>query len=122
MPFPSLCDAIVTIAQESPQYSHLVDDLKLLFIECDQLRSKRNEAVHAMWGIFLPPKGDPPAVLRADIGEVTGMIINARGRDKLKININKTTIDELNAISESITNFSRKLGEYVDNHLPSLAP
>ena len=122
MPFPALCDAIVTVAHESSTMTHLVGDLKVLFSECDQLRSKRNDAVHAMWGIFLPPPGEPPGVLHADLGEVTGMIINARGRDPVKFKINKTTIDELGAISENISMFRTRLMEFVEQHMPKHAP
>ena len=114
MPFKALCDAIVTIAHESPKHAHLVSELEKLFRECDQLRIKRNDTVHALWGIFL---GGPYREIDAAKGEVTGAVIKARGR--LNVRINKTTVSDIDDISEEIVGFSRRLGEFAGRSLPA---
>jgi hypothetical protein len=118
MPFRSLCDAIITIANESPEYRHLAADFDASFRQCDQLRTKRNDIVHALWATFLHPAGDDVSktdVQRAD--EVEGMIIKARGR--LKIKINSTTASEINDVVDEIQTFHRNLAGFVTPSLPA---
>ena len=117
MPFRSLCDAILTIANEMPAYKHFAPELGLLFRECDQLRVKRNDTVHALWAIFLQSGNDEEESIELRAGEVEGMIIKARGR--LNIKINSTTATQIDNISEDIVSFSKKLAEFVSKNMPA---
>ncbi len=113
MPLRSLCDAILTVTHEIPGYSHLGPELEQLVRECDQLRIKRNDTVHALWGFFL---GGPFKEIDASKGEVTGAVIKARSR--LNVRIYKTTVSEIDDISEEIIAFSKKLGDFASKNLP----
>jgi hypothetical protein len=113
MPFRALCDAIVTVARETPAYHQLADEFERFFRECDQLRIKRNDTVHALWGIFL---GSEFKELDGRKGEVTGAVIKARGR--LNVRIYKTTDREIDDISEEVISFSRRLANFTAQHLP----
>jgi hypothetical protein len=114
MPFRSLCDAILTVTHETPAYTHLAPELEQLLRECDQLRIKRNDTVHALWGIFL---GGPFKEIDGAKGEVTGAVIKARNR--LNVRIYKTTASEIDDISEEILAFSKRLGDFAVKNLPS---
>jgi hypothetical protein len=116
MPFRSLCDAIVTVANETPAYKHLASELEMLFRECEQLRVKRNDTVHALWAVFLHQTNGENENINLLAGEVEGMIIKARGR--LNIKINRTTAEQIDDISEEIISFSKKLAEFVSKNLP----
>lgn len=117
MPFRSVCDAIVTIANVKPQFQAFASELELLFHECDQLRVKRNDIVHALWAIFLPPQEEGGDVVRnLRPGEVEGIVIKARGR--LKITINSTTVSQIDDTIEEIIAFSKKLSIFVALNLP----
>ncbi len=122
MPFRSLCDAIITVVNESPKYSHLLDEIKKLLKDCNDLRVKRNDTVHALWGIFLAPIGkedpDNPQVINAGTGEVTGMVIKARGQLSLKIN--HTTVFAIDKISEEIIELNRRIADFATQNLPDL--
>jgi hypothetical protein len=116
MLFRSLCEAIQTIANETPRYQHLSDGFTKLFRECEQLQVKRNETVHALWAIFVKPAGSEQQSVTRLASEVEGMIIRARG--SLKIKINKTTASEIDDISEEIIGLSKKLAEFVTRNIP----
>jgi hypothetical protein len=74
-----------------PQFKALAPELEKLLKQCDALRVKRNDTVHALWAIFMGPHA--PKVVDAGAGEVTGMVIKARGR--LNIKINHMTVSQI---------------------------
>jgi hypothetical protein len=114
MPFRSLCEAIQTIANETPRYQHLSSDLDAFFRECDQLRVKRNDVVHGLWAIFMQAEGSPTTPPKRP-GEFESMTIKARG--SLKIKIQRTTVEEIDDISEEINAFCGRLAEFVDANM-----
>jgi len=113
----SLCDVILTIARESPAYSHLAAELEGLMKQCDQLRMKRNDTVHALWALFVGPPGEVPKVINAGAGEVTGIVVKARGRLSLKIN--HTTVSQIDDISEEIIALNKRFAEFAAKNLPN---
>jgi hypothetical protein len=115
MPFRSVCDAIVTIANETPAYQKLVPELKAIFHECEQLKIKRNDTVHALWAIFVPTGNEQTSVRRL-AGEFDGMVIKARGA--LNIKINRTTVSQINEITEEIIVLTNKLANFVEENIP----
>ena len=118
MPFRSLCDAIITIANETDRFKHLAPELKMLMSQCDALRIKRNDTVHALWAMFIGSSDAEAQVLNAGVGEVTGMLIKARG--SLNIKINRTTVSAIDDISEEIIDFSNRLGDFVEKYIPNV--
>ncbi|MFK5914486.1 MAG: hypothetical protein QM484_08920 [Woeseiaceae bacterium] len=116
MSFGIIETAILTIFNESPKLSEHNSSAKVLLKRCDNLRLKRNDIVHSYWGIFLG--SDAPSSLDASKGEVTGMVIKARG--SLKIKINKTTVSEIDDIIEEILLLNKELAEFAAEHLPAL--
>ena len=116
MAFRAVCEAIMTIANETNALQHLALEFKGLFLECEQLSRKRNDTVHALWGIFLQPAGSEQQSVTRLASEVEGMIIKARG--SLKIKINRTTASEIDDISEEIIGLSKKLAEFVTRNIP----
>ena len=110
MPFRSVCDAIVTIAHERREFQTFAPELERLFSECDQLRVKRNDTVHALWATFLSPKEEGKENVRTiRPGEVEDMVIKARGR--LKITINSTTVAQIDDIIEEVKGLLSTLRE-----------
>ena len=116
MPFRSLCDALVTVAHETEQFKPIAGELDTLLRQCDALRIKRNDIVHATWGIFVGPNA--PKVVNAGAGEVTGMVIKARGR--LNIKINHMNVKDIEAVAEEIMAFHKVIAEFAERHLPKL--
>jgi hypothetical protein len=116
MPFLSLLEAIQTIANETPRYHHLSNELTKLFGECKQLRNKRNDTVHAIWATFVQTASSSP-IPPMKLGEFQGMNIKARG--SIKIKIQNTTIKEIDDISEEIIDFGKRLAKFVEASIPA---
>lgn len=117
MSFNSLKDAIITVAHESERFNAIAPELERLLKKTDQLRIKRNDILHALWGIIVGEGA--PKIVNAGAGEVTGLVIKARGR--LKITINHTTVDKINDIIEEILAHHTAIVEFVAKNIPKPA-
>lgn len=103
---------MLTVARETDRYKPVAAELEALLKECDALRVKRNDIVHALWAIFL---GDnAPKHVGPD--EVTGMVIKARGH--LNLTINKMTIKDIESVREEILAFHKKIADWAQDNLP----
>jgi hypothetical protein len=120
MTFDPIWKAILTLTHETPAYSHFSGELEKQFEECKKLRDKRNDVVHAIWAIFLDPNSTVPQVLNAGAGEVTGLVIKARGR--LNFKINRTTVSQIDDITEEIIAFNRKLTDFISKNVKVSPP
>ena len=75
------------------------------------MRVKRNDTVHALWAIIAHPEGSPPVPSRRP-GEFDSVTIKARG--SLNIKIRRTTVGEIDDISEEVIAFAKRLAEFVE--------
>lgn len=103
MAFRSLCDAILTICHETPEYNARYSEFKELISEADSLRKERNDQIHALWGVIL----GEGASKEIESNEVTGFLIKARG--KLRSTVVHTTVEAIEYSLEEIENCSRRI-------------
>jgi len=114
MSFRALVEAILTVANEVQHFEAIASDLDALLGRTNQLRLKRNEIVHALWGIIVGSDG--PMEINSRNEEVTGLVIKAHGN--LKTKLVHTTIDDINDIIEEIMEHHNELAEFAKKHLP----
>jgi len=114
MSFRALVEAILTVANEVQHFEAIASDLDALLRRTNQLRLKRNEIVHALWGIIVGSDG--PLEINPQAGEVTGLVIKAHGN--LKTKMIRTTIGEIDDIIEEIKEHHNELAEFAKKHLP----
>jgi len=94
--FGTVWDSILAVSVELklPDARHSV--LKSLQSQCEPLRLKRNEVVHALWGIA-------PGTNLAR-GELTAIVVKARR--KLKVEFNNHTVEFMNELAGQISRLS----------------
>lgn len=96
VPFGTVWDSILAVSAELKLSEKRQRELQSLQAQCEPLRLKRNEVVHALWGIT-------PSTNLAQ-GELTAIVVKARR--KLKVEFNNHTVEFMHTLAEQISSLS----------------
>jgi hypothetical protein len=92
--FGTLWDAILALAEELPLPKGRRDHLRNLQGQCEPLRLRRNEVVHALWA----------STPTTELGKLTAVVVKARRR--LKVEFNHHTVEYMHDLAEQISALS----------------
>lgn len=101
VPFGTVWDSILSLAIEIPLNSKELETLAALQKKCEPLRIKRNNIVHAVWGIT-------PAGLSK--GQLTAIVANAR--KQLKIEQHSHSIEHVHEVANQINELSGEIATF----------
>ncbi|WP_296895063.1 hypothetical protein [Thiobacillus sp.] len=99
--FGTIWDSILALSVELKLPEDRQRTLQSLQAQCEPLRLKRNEVVHALWGIT---SGTDLAR-----GELTAIVVKARR--KLKVELNNHTVEFMNELAGKIADLSLAIAD-----------
>ena len=99
--FGTVWDSILAMSVERKLPAARQQKLRALQSQSEPLRLKRNEVVHALWGIA---SGEDLAK-----GQLTAVVVKARG--KLKIDLYNYSIEFMHELAAKISNLSLAIAE-----------
>jgi hypothetical protein len=94
--FGTIWDSILAVSVELKLPEDRQRTLQSLQGQCEPLRLKRNEVVHALWGIT--------SSTNLARGELTAIVVKARR--KLKVEFNSHTVEFMHELAEKISELS----------------
>jgi hypothetical protein len=94
--FGTVWDSILAVSAELQLSEERQRALQSLQAQCEPLRLKRNEVVHALWGVTQNTN--------LAQGELTAIVVKARR--KLKVEFNNHTVEFMHALAEQIAALS----------------
>ena len=94
--FGAVWDSILSMSIELDLPAERQSELKALHSQCAPLRLRRNEVVHALWGVT--------AGTNLSKGELTAIVAKARG--KLKVDMYNYTTDFMHELAGQISQLS----------------